>query len=946
MKSVLLALVMGMVGGYSALAQIVYQEQFSGIADGTTIDTGPTAWSTTQPGSGTFAVSGEAFFIYDTNSEGVWTSASVDISSYGYALLDISGYIVFAGSDDYLRFYYKINGGPEVLFGDFSGGFLSTAIGSSAIVQGSTVQVVVRGYANSFLNSYLFDDVTVTGVTTLYSRKTGSWSDVTAGNSTWSVAGVGGASCNCAPNNLTRIIVGSGNNVTMGASADVVGVTVQSGGQLTIGNGFELGLVRGATLTINAGGSLSSGASTTSQINFDGAYAHNMIVDGALTVGDIDINASATLNISGIGAFNVMDDFMLGSSPAVTNGMTGAMAIAGDLLFESSGSPAFSNAGTLSIAGDVSFDNDNASLSNSGTLTFSDIVVVGSTDNGNTITNSGTLTFDDVRTNNGNFNIVNNGTLNQSGDFVNGHVDTGSSYINTGTWNWSLTPNSGHDGSVTSVLDLTTVGNTFNYAAAGNQNVLQLTHYHLQTSGSGTKYLQASIDINGNLTVGLSTAFSSNSRDITLAGNWINNGSDFVEGTRNVTLDGTGTQTITRSSGETFYNLIIDKSLGSVTIASGSSVAISHLLTLTWGVVNTSSSALLTINNSADASSGNANSYVDGPIRKLGNSPNPFVFPTGDGSVWARIGINYISNSSATTSFDAQYFDATFPTPGNDGSLNNASGKEYWTLDRINTSATARVQLYWQSGTRSQITSVACCDLVVAKHNGTAWTNVGRSTISGTTTTGTVTSNTVSTFSPFTFGSVSAPLNPLPIELVYFKGKVVSDFVELSWKTDQELNNDYFTIERSSDAETFVALTTIAGKGTTNQQHSYKYHDQQPLHGRSYYRLKQTDYDGSFTYSPLIMIDFEGVTEPRLRVFPNPSDGRTIQFAINGITDRRELRLNLVDTNGAVIANKQVTLDSSGSYEGEFSMTDPLASGLYLLRADPAPLLVQKVLVE
>ncbi|NJM26052.1 MAG: hypothetical protein HC859_11755 [Bacteroidia bacterium] len=131
MKRVLLAFVLGVVFGYSALAQIVYQEQFTGIPDGTTIDTGPTAWSTTQPGSGTFSVSGEAFFIYDTGSEGVWTSASVDVSGYGYALVDISGYILLAGSDDYLRFYYKLDGGPEVLFGDFSGGFFSTAIGSS-----------------------------------------------------------------------------------------------------------------------------------------------------------------------------------------------------------------------------------------------------------------------------------------------------------------------------------------------------------------------------------------------------------------------------------------------------------------------------------------------------------------------------------------------------------------------------------------------------------------------------------------------------------------------------------------------------------------------------------------------------------------------------------------------------------------------------------------------
>jgi hypothetical protein len=85
----------------------------------------------------------------------------------------------------------------------------------------------------------------------------------------------------------------------------------------------------------------------------------------------------------------------------------------------------------------------------------------------------------------------------------------------------------------------------------------------------------------------------------------------------------------------------------------------------------------------------------------------------------------------------------------------------------------------------------------------------------------------------------------LPIELVSFEGELVDNQVQLKWTTLTEINNDYFTLERSEDAVNFNTLSTVVGNGSTINRHNYTYIDISPIEGVSYYRLKQTDYDGT-----------------------------------------------------------------------------------------------------
>ncbi len=122
----------------------------------------------------------------------------------------------------------------------------------------------------------------------------------------------------------------------------------------------------------------------------------------------------------------------------------------------------------------------------------------------------------------------------------------------------------------------------------------------------------------------------------------------------------------------------------------------------------------------------------------------------------------------------------------------------------------------------------------------------------------------------FTLGNTDAS-TPLPISLVSFEALPSNEMVLVKWKTESELNNDEFTVEKSTDAERWEEVTSVAGAGTTKKIMHYQILDHHPIEGKSYYRLKQTDFDGKFEYSPIVAVEFKGHTA--LLLSPNPTNG-------------------------------------------------------------------------
>ncbi len=111
----------------------------------------------------------------------------------------------------------------------------------------------------------------------------------------------------------------------------------------------------------------------------------------------------------------------------------------------------------------------------------------------------------------------------------------------------------------------------------------------------------------------------------------------------------------------------------------------------------------------------------------------------------------------------------------------------------------------------------------------------------------------------------------LPIELLSFTHQVAPGQVILKWETATEINNDYFTIERSGDMVAWEVIGTVAGAGNSNQKLSYQLVDHMPRQGLSYYRLKQTDFDGQYEYFKTLAVEnILGENSPDFRVTKSP----------------------------------------------------------------------------
>lgn len=119
----------------------------------------------------------------------------------------------------------------------------------------------------------------------------------------------------------------------------------------------------------------------------------------------------------------------------------------------------------------------------------------------------------------------------------------------------------------------------------------------------------------------------------------------------------------------------------------------------------------------------------------------------------------------------------------------------------------------------------------------------------------------------------------LPVELVRFSGRASGAHANLEWITAAERNNDFFTVEHSTDGEIFTEIYRTAGKGNAETLQTYTYTDTQAATGANYYRLKQTDFDGTETYFGVIQVKLSAA-EGQPQVYPNPArESITVQFS-------------------------------------------------------------------
>lgn len=183
-------------------------------------------------------------------------------------------------------------------------------------------------------------------------------------------------------------------------------------------------------------------------------------------------------------------------------------------------------------------------------------------------------------------------------------------------------------------------------------------------------------------------------------------------------------------------------------------------------------------------------------------------------------------------------------------------------------------------------------------------------------------------------GGVCVSESALPVKFNNLETNCENGKAKLEWSTFTEINNDYFTIERSIDGYNYDVIAKVKGVGTTSQFTSYEWTDNQQLHDIYYYRLSQTDFDGSSEYLQTVTFNSTSCIDKsfKVSVFPNPIiDNSIIELVLNQET---VVSISLIDVTGRII--KEITSKANkdlGVYHFNID-SHCLPTGIYFIKVE------------
>lgn len=404
-----------------------------------------------------------------------------------------------------------------------------------------------------------------------------------------------------------------------------------------------------------------------------------------------------------------------------------------------------------------------------------------------------------------------------------------------------------------------------------------------------------------------------NNGTLNIKGNLTNDQTMNVASSGVLKLEGTVSQTVSGSAPYFAKDVVFNNASG-ITI-SKSLKADGEIKFQNGLIVASNSSEPVVFSANATVSATNAPSdasHINGYVIKEGTGA--FVYPIGDDTRYQPVGVNLTANGSG---LKAKYNATDAGAVPLSGSLLSYNNQEYWDLTPT-TSAIGKVTIYWDDYKNPPITNIS--DLLVAHQTGGSWISEGATVIAGTTTLGSVTSNDVSTWSPFTLGSTT---NVLPIILLTFRGESIKSANRLYWATSTEYNNKGFEVERSIDAKSFEKIGFVASQGSSASIQQYTFTDAYSILEANivYYRLKQLDSDGHFTYSVVIAIA-QNTTKQSLSIYPNPSNGI---FNVIGIQNLEQSQFVLLNSVGQLLTPIHI------EQNGVINISN-LSAGMYYLQ--------------
>jgi len=186
--------------------------------------------------------------------------------------------------------------------------------------------------------------------------------------------------------------------------------------------------------------------------------------------------------------------------------------------------------------------------------------------------------------------------------------------------------------------------------------------------------------------------------------------------------------------------------------------------------------------------------------------------------------------------------------------------------------------------------------------------------------------------------------SPLPISLTSFDVVCDNKQININWVTASETNNNYFTIEKSNDGINTTVVGIIKGNGTTTEKNTYTFVDTEPTSEVTYYRLKQTDFDGKFEYFDMKSVSCNVDNFTGVNVYPNPNMGYKFNLAVNTFLGS-EMLVVITDVNGREYYSKVLISEFDGNNVFVIGLDKKLNHGVYIITATSNNVVYNKRLI-
>lgn len=786
----------------------------------------------------------------------------------------------------------------------------TTANASSSVITGLLPSTTYYWKVHAVTEGDLGSAVTGTQATlpagTITSLASGNWHT----KSTWD--------CNCIPTAGDDVTIADGHTVTLNGNGISNMLTIGQGisGELIIGNNST-----GRTLTIDSDIVVHSGAILTTGAT---SATHTLIIDDdIINNGTFDLaptatrvcNVSFTNNndsdqiVSGTGVttrFNRVTINMLSSANKVeitasnfsaasnfltlTNGsfklstpasvipFTGnaTIPLPTGIWLNHSGATMSTTGGSITLIGFIKvtagvFDVGNAANNNltfdGGSLTMQGGAMniagrmdkLGLTALTNFTMSAGTLTVATVGSTTAGvapFSITEVGSsFNVSGGtIIIRHPGAGNlGYVNTGGTIGTVS------GGIVQIGDnLTSAGQTFHINSS-----IPIPNLVISNGVAATAQITGNpLTVYGDITINAGT-LDANSLNVDLDGNFTNNGS-YLSGTGTFLVDGATAQTLGGASATSFHNLTVNAPSG---VTQTSNITVNGVLTLTAGKVSIGNYDL-SVASTGTISGGSVSSYIiataSGTLKQELTAGGSKTFPVGTPSHYMQATVA-LAAGSVTDIISVRMKNNAY-TQGESGTVvtqNAVNGT--WIIEEATAGGSnATVTLQWSQALELSGFNRAFSRL--AHYTGGLW-EYGPSDISASGSDPyTVTRSGFTSFSPFAVSMLDA----LPVRWLSFSGKNESQNNYIYWTVSDQVNNEYFEVQASADGANFLAIGRVRGALNANGVLEYFFIHKNVKSSLMYYRIKQVDMDGRFTYSPVLRVAKGSMGTDLVKLSPNP----------------------------------------------------------------------------